>query len=132
VHSRLTSSPTIELGGQLVCRRIAQFVEELRNFFSADGGRCAAPFGVGVVSPFGKDGLGFRGTGNVFISDKTDDGKAWSGGPVSIDAALTACSELPAAGTWKPPYAYTAKDAATARTEIEAGTGAGHIGPFAQ
>jgi pectate lyase len=80
----------------------------------------------------GKDGLGFRGTGNVFISDKTDDGKAWSGGPVSIDAALAACSELPAAGTWKPPYAYTAKDAATARTEIEAGTGAGHIGPFAK
>jgi pectate lyase len=80
----------------------------------------------------GKDGLGFRGTGNVFINDKTDDGKAWSGGPVSIDAALTACSELPAAGTWKPPYAYTAKDAAAARTEIEAATGAGHVGLFAK
>ena len=55
----------------------------------------------------GKDGLGFRGAGNVFVSDKTDDGKAWSGGPVSVDAALAACDELPAAGTWKPPYAYT-------------------------
>ncbi len=80
----------------------------------------------------GKDGLGFRGTGNVFISDKTDDGKAWSGGTISIDSALAACSELPAAGTWKPPYAYVAKDAAAARTEIEAGAGAGHIGPFAK
>lgn len=80
----------------------------------------------------GKDGLGFRGTGNVFISDKTDDGKAWSGGPVSIDAALAACGELPAAGTWKPPYAYAAKDAAAARAEIETGTGAGHIGMFAK
>ena len=80
----------------------------------------------------GKDGLGFRGAGNVFISDKTDDGEAWSGGPISIDAALTACSELPAAGTWKPPYSYTLKDAAAARTAIEAGTGAGHIGPFAR
>lgn len=80
----------------------------------------------------GKEGLGFRGAGNVFISDKGDDGKAWSGGPVSIDAALATCAELPAAGTWKPPYAYTAKDAAAARTAIEAGTGAGHIGSFAK
>jgi pectate lyase len=80
----------------------------------------------------GKDGLGFRGAGNVFLSDKTDDGKAWTGGPISIDTQLATCSELPAAGTWKPPYAYTVKDAAAARTDIEAGTGAGHIGPFAK
>jgi pectate lyase len=80
----------------------------------------------------GKDGKGFRGAGNVFISDKTDDGKAWSGGAVSIDTALSACAELPAAGAWTPPYVYSLKDAAAARTAIEAGTGAGHIGPFAQ
>ncbi len=80
----------------------------------------------------GKDGTGFRGAGNVFISDKTDDGKAWSGGPMSIDAALSACEELPAAGSWKPPYTYTLKDAAAARTAIEAGSGAGHIGPSAK
>jgi pectate lyase len=80
----------------------------------------------------GKDGIGFRGAGNVFISDKTDDGKAWSGGPISVDDAFGACDELPPAGTWKPPYAYALKDAAAARAAIEAGSGAGHIGPFAR
>jgi len=80
----------------------------------------------------GKDGLGFRGAGNVFISDKTDDGKAWTGGAVSVDAALAACAELPAAGTWIVPYAYTLADAAVAFTTIQTGTGAGRIGMFAK
>lgn len=80
----------------------------------------------------GKDGSGFRGAGNVFLSDKTDEGTAWSGGPISVDAAFGACAELPAAGTWQPPYDYTRKDAAAARAAIEAGSGAGHIGPFAR
>jgi pectate lyase len=80
----------------------------------------------------GKEALGFRGAGNVFLSDKTDDGTPWAGGPISVDAALAACAELPIAGTWQPPYAYTPKDAAAARTAIEAGAGAGRIGPFAK
>jgi pectate lyase len=80
----------------------------------------------------GKDGLGFRGAGNQFISDKTDDGKAWTGGPISVDAALAACAELPAAGMWTVPYVYSLLDAAAARVSIVANCGAGRIGPYAK
>lgn len=80
----------------------------------------------------GKDGVGFRVSGNLFITDKTDDGKAWTGGAVSVDTALATCAELPAAGTWVPPYTYSLLTAEAARTAIEAGTGAGRIGQFAK
>jgi len=80
----------------------------------------------------GKDGLGFRGNGNLFISDKTDDGKAWSGGPILVDAALATCAELPAGGSWIPPYDYEPMDAEAARSFVEANAGAGRIGSFAK
>ncbi|GAA5172217.1 hypothetical protein GCM10025770_38030 [Viridibacterium curvum] len=81
----------------------------------------------------GKDGLGFRVTGAQFISDKTDDGKAWTGGPIDVSAALAAaaCAEVPAADiAWTPPYAYTALDANSARVKIEEEAGAGRVGMF--
>jgi pectate lyase len=80
----------------------------------------------------GKGGAGFRGAGNLFISDKDDDGKAWTGGPVSVDAALDACAELPAAGSWKVPYTYTLLDASAARSAIVTNSGAGRIGLYAK
>lgn len=83
----------------------------------------------------GSQGLGFRVTGAQFISDKTDDGKAWSGGPIDVTTALAAaaCPEVPAADiTWTPPYNYSALDANAARAAIEVNSGAGRIGIFAK
>ncbi len=83
----------------------------------------------------GSQGLGFRVTGAQFISDKTDDGKAWSGGPVDVTGALAAaaCTEVPAADiAWTPPYSYSALDANAARAAIEVNTGAGRIGMYAK
>ncbi len=78
------------------------------------------------------NGLGYRGNGNLFLSDKTDDGKAWTGGPISLDGLLSSCAELPGAGTWSPPYGYDVLPAEAARTYVEGHSGAGHVGQFAQ
>jgi pectate lyase len=84
----------------------------------------------------GKDGVGYRIVGAQFISDKDDNGKAWSGGPVDVTSALSAvgCTKatLPTADiAWAPPYSYVALDAAAARTQVQVNTGAGRIGKFA-
>ena len=71
----------------------------------------------------GKDYIGFRSSGHLFISDKADKG-AWVGGAIEIDGM---CGMTPPdeANTWTPPYVHTLKTAAEANTWVRANAGAG-------
>lgn len=74
----------------------------------------------------GKDYIGFRSSGHLFISDKADQKGGWVGGPIEIDGM---CGMTPpgAADAWTPPYAHTLKSAADANTAVRANAGAGKI-----
>lgn len=71
----------------------------------------------------GKDYIGFRSSGHLFISDKADKG-AWVGGAIEVDGM---CGMTPPAeaDAWTPPYAHTLKTAAEANISVRANAGAG-------
>lgn len=73
----------------------------------------------------GKDYIGFRSSGHLFVSNKVEKG-ATVGAPIEIDG-MCGMTPPPAADTWMPPYVHTLKSAADANTSVRANAGAGKL-----
>lgn len=73
----------------------------------------------------GKDYVGYRSSGHMFLSDKADDGTAMTAAiAVDLQCGLTAPT---GSDVWTPPYSYTLKSAVDTLTSVKANAGAGKL-----
>ncbi len=110
-----TSNDDLKFGSGLDARYQSNIL--VQNHYYSFTGLKIADFCGKVIK--GKDYVGFRSSGHVFISDRSSPAANIDG-----QCGLTSPSS---ANTWTPPYAYSLQTATATLTSVKANVGAGKL-----